>query len=1213
MKFYTKRSGNLRENLYKFLLVMRLTLILLIAGMMQVSAGTYGQQITLSQNNITIKQVFKTIKVQTGYDVLWQPDKLDAEQKINAHFNKTPLAIVIKECISGHDLEFEIQDKSIVLKAIMRTKIFPVQQDSVVFKGRVTDENGKGMSGATIKISGSSRTTFTNAQGNFAIYGPLKGNIEVTYVGYMGKQLTLNGLNPTKQISITLVPGNNNLGEVNVVSTGYQDIPKERATGSFEVITKEQLQHSSDPNLIRRLEGITTSMNFNNQLTPINSATAGYVGIAGQYQKSPLANLTIRGRNTLAPGNSSDNTSGQVLIIIDGVASPYSIDQIDPNDVENITVLKDAAAASIWGARASNGVIVVKTKHGNYERPLRISFNNSFNVTDKLNLFYKNYMSTSDYIDGQIFQFNKSNTAIGAPNLSQPQPLYSPVAEILEKQRIGQLTADQAKSQIDVLRGNDVRRDFDKYVLRDALTQNYSLSLDGGSKMISYRLSAAYTNIFNNTIASGSNRLALNYSTSVKPLKNLELQANISYAQQQSNDQDQTNLISTNVSAPYYLYTRLVDDQGAPVSIPYKYRPVFLDLLSSTYGSKILDERFYPLQDINEGYTNTNSKNLNFNIGANYKLDQIFSVNVLYNYNRGYSQQTTLSRPNSFYMRDLINLFTTPDLSTRQIPYGGFYRPTLRQSSNQTLRGQLNANKSWSDKHVISVIAGIDVTQNYVLTTANQYYGYNENTLRSTTQLDYSNQLTTLFNNDTGSPTSRISYTSGYTDYRVRTYSFFSNGAYTYNRTYTISGSVRKDASSEFGPGTNKTGTPYYSIGSSWNIANEKFYQSSFLPHLQLRATFGYNGNTNPQVISQPLITYSSGPGNNGLNYATTGPTSATNSQLRPEKTAIINLGIDFGFRNNRISGNVEYYDKRTTDLIAPNKVDPSTGFASLTFNTGSLRTKGWDLTVNSQNLQSGLFSWTSTFLFSYNRVKVSKLYTPAPRTAGDLINGVPAYDEGYDLSRIFAYRWAGLDPITGDPRGYLNGQIVTLTPAAAPTIYTNMYFSPLSNVRYMGSAAPVYSGSLRNTFSYGSFSLSVNMLYKLGYYFRRPGADMVGYSNFFSYGFLQGAEYSQRWQKPGDELITNVPSLSYPGSTSRDSFYQYADINVLKADHLRLQEINLAYSFGRKNWFIKNPRIYANISNLGVIWRANKLGLDPDIYDYPNPRTYAFGFSANF
>jgi TonB-linked SusC/RagA family outer membrane protein len=1210
MKLSAKLYNYLYNILYKFFLITRFCICLFFLGIMQLNAASYGQYVTLRQEENSIRQIFREIKSQTGFDVLYQSSKLNVDRKIKMIVHNQPIALVIKECIGDLGLRFVIQDNSIVIIDAIMMKERLSTQDSVIYKGRIIDENRNGMNGATVKITGSNRITNTTSRGDFAIYGPVKGTMEISYIGYLTKQITLNGLNPSNNLYIQMIPGNNNLGEVNIVSTGYQDISKERATGSFEVITKEQLQHSSDPNLIKRLEGITTSMDFNNNLTPINSASTTQASTSPR--SSPLANLTIRGKNTLNPNQISfGNQSGQVLVVIDGVASPYPIDNVNPNDIESVTILKDAAAASIWGSRASNGVIVVKTKQGNYDKKINISFNSNFNITQKLNLFYKNVMSTSDYINAQVFQFNAADTRVDLPNIDIPQPFLSPVSEILGKQKNGVISREQANTELSLLGNIDIRRDFEKYILRPAFTQSYSLGLDGGSRKIAYRLSVGYDKSQENSVNAGSDRLSLAYNTSFRPIKKIEVSAGISYSLRKSENQASEQMVGAIATTPYYPYTKLADEQGMPLSIPYKYRPAFIDLLSTTYQGKIEDLSFTPLKNINEGYYNTNYKNINFNVSGNYKITDYLNANILYNYGLGDNQEVTLNRANSFYMRDLVTYFTNPS-GVLSIPRGGLYRPSSNSIRGSSIRGQLNLNKSWSN-HSLNAIAGTELTQGYSLSKSFQYFGYNETTLASNNQLNYKDPVPTLFDTGFGA-SSMIPYTSStFSDSHIRTYSIYSNAAYTFKKRYTLSGSIRKDMSSEFGVGTNKGGSPFFSIGSKWNIASESFYHIDWLPFLQLRTTFGYNGNVNPQISGRPIIGYSGGVQINGLLFASPTNAGVSNRLLRPEKTGILNVGIDYGFKNGRISGSVEYYDKHTFDLLANNSLDPSTGYNRLSYNTANMHSWGADFTLNTQNVMSGKFSWSSTLLASYNRVKVTKLFTAAAKSASDVVLGVPTYNENADLSRIYAYRWAGLDPLTGSPRGFANGQPIVVDNVSS---YFNVTGQPLSTARYFGSAVPVYYGSLRNTLRYASLSLSVNFLYKLGYYFRRPQNDIVSYSALFNpsgLNVLQGAEYDKRWRNLGDENRTNVPSQLYPADQFRDLFYQFSEINVQKADHIRIQEVNLSYIINKKGWLLKSPRLYLNISNIGVIWRANKLGLDPDIADYPSPRTYAFGFSANF
>jgi len=1218
MDFNNNRVSNYKWVSNRIFLISRLLVIVLSSIMLQVSASTYAQELNIKRKQISIRNVFREIKLQTGYDVLWSKNSIDPEKVINVSFKRTSLDKVILYCINHETLTFDIEDKTIVIK----NKSSDLQ-DSIILKGIIKSDKGIAMPGATVKVKDNLKVTKTGANGEFEIQVAKKATLSISFVGFVNQEISLSGVDFRRILEIVMYPGQNQLGEVNVVGTGYQDLPKERATGSFEVITKEQLQHSSDPNLLKRLEGITTSMNFNNPTKKTNSSSIA--------NRSTLYNLTIRGRNTLNVSNNDDNPSGVPLVVIDGIASPYSIDQVNPNEIESVTILKDAASASIWGSRAANGVIVIKTKRGGFGKPLNISLNTNFNISDKIDLFYKKYMSSSDYIDALAYQYNRiydpSDTSAYMRDASTenfglllPQLVLNPVGEILNQQKMGKISVDQMNSQLDALRGNDVRNDFKKYILRKQFTQSYMLSIDGGTQKSAQRISLAYDKTANNTINSGNDRIVIGYSNLFRPVKNLDITANLSYNLSRSNDQGQENILSATTGGAIFPFTRLADDRGNPLLIPFKYQPSFLELINLTYPKKLLGMTYTPLDDVNEGYLKTKVQNFNINLSGRYQLiKNILSLNAIYNYNQGESESNSYSSGDSFFMRELINRFTTSG-GYRNIPLGGQYKPSSTKTHTQTIRGLLNFDKAWnSNIHQLSTIAGIDLSESYRIYRDDLYYGYDKRSLLlNVNKLNYNDFILPLWGDpyEGGLFYSNIPYNYSLNDLRSRTYSLFSNAAYTYKSRYTVSASVRQDLNSELGLGTNKGGTPFYSLGGKWNIANESFYHLNWLPILQIRSTFGYNGNVNPQISARPIIIRSTTvDANTGLfTAATSDARGVSNRELRPEKTGILNLGLDFGLRNNRFSGSFEYYDKKTKDLLYGSPIDPTTGIRTTTINLANLHGWGTDITLNSVNIRNGLFSWNSTFLLSYNQVKVTKLYSSSPLNLGDVLSSSTAFEEGKLLNRMYAFRWAGLDPNTGDPRGYVNGQIISISSTGSNENFNKLYQAPTSEATYFGSSIPVYFGSLRNSINYGNLSLSASLLYKLGYYFRRPPSDIVRYSQLLNpaVNSLQGIEFNSRWQKPGDENSTNVPSLTYPTSDGRDFIYQYSDVNVLKADHIRLQEVNISYLLSKKNWVFKNARLYLNVSNLGVVWRANKLGLDPDINDYPNPRTYAFGFSAN-
>jgi len=1196
---------------------MRLTLILLILGMMQVNATTYGQELTLSQKDISLKQIFKAIKKQSGYDVLWQQGQLDANRRINASFNKSSLNQVMAVCLQGQNLSYVIDENSIIVRrdTHVPSNSIKITQDSILYSGRVLDENNKPMAGATVRVKYGTRGFLTNTNGEFRIFAPTGQSVlQITYVGYAVKEIPVNG-SGSRRLSIQILPATGTLSEIQVVSDGYQDIAKERATGSFEVVTAKQLEHSTDPNLLKRLEGITTSINFNNNSVYKPTLTGTAVGLTTR-NRSPLADLTIRGKNTLSESPLPFNNNGFPLLVIDGIASAYGIDQLDPENIESVTILKDAASASIWGARAANGVLVVKTKRGNYLQSPNISFINNYSITEKPDLFYRRKMSVSDYIDAERLRFIRAGSSFSEPTVNDSQFIQSPVAEILNdwinKKTI---TEEQANSQLDALRSNDVRNDLKKYILRNAFNQNYSLSINGGTKSMAYLISAAYSDSKNNTEGSGSDRINLTYNGSLKPFRKLELTWSANYIQQHEDYQPSFTSTGTDFNQ-FSPYTQLADINGNPLEV-FKYRPSFIQLLKSTYGDRILDMTYKPLEEMKLGTQITKIQGINLALNSSYKINTSLSLNLAYSYNRQLSDEEIYVKKESYYIRELTNRFTDPTTLTKSLPYGDYLSPSRTTQTGQTLRGQVNYNHTWNNVHALNAIAGIDISQYYSYQKTDTYLGYNSETLMFNNNLNFQSNYNFLYNyggQGASQLFAQVPINQSMSDYRNRALSTYSNAAYTFKNRYTVSASIRRDGSNIYGASENRAGKPFYSTGVSWNIANEPFYKVDFLPKMQIRATFGYNGNSNPIISPRPRIVYAPFLSTNGLNFAGTPGDEATNTKLRPEKTGVLNLGLDFAIKGQRLSGSFEYYVKNTKDLISRNVLDPTTGFSTLNFNTGDLHSYGADVILNSQNLKLGKFSWNSNFLFSSNRVIISKLYVPGNKSASGLVNGLD-YTEGYDLNRLFAYVWAGLDPQTGDPRFLFNGHPITIGDDFQGSVNADLIQNAaVSTAKYMGSAVPVYFGSFRNSFSYGSLVISANILYKLKYYGRRPEADLAYYSRLYlTIPQLLGGEFSQRWKVPGDEKYTNVPSLTYPGNQIKDYMYTYSDINVFKADHIRLQEINISWGLKQPGLGIANARIYANITNLGILWRANKLGIDPDINDVPNPKTLSFGFSANF
>jgi hypothetical protein len=422
--------------------------------------------------------------------------------------------------------------------------------------------------------------------------------------------------------------------------------------------------------------------------------------------------------------------------------------------------------------------------------------------------------------------------------------------------------------------------------------------------------------------------------------------------------------------------------------------------------------------------------------------------------------------------------------------------------------------------------------------------------------------------------------------------SYFINAAYTYNTRYTLSVSGREDEANLFGVKTNEKGTPLWSAGAAWLLSNESFYKLLWLPELKLRTTYGCNGNISRLASAYTTATF---------NPANTTPLTEAyiltppNEKLRWEKVNVLNAGIDFKTQNNILSGTVEWYSKRSTNLMGQAAIDPTLGLADFSGssfyygNVAAMKGNGIDVELNSYILDKK-FKWFTTVLFSKASSKVTKYLLPE-NTAGYVYLPVSQNNinpvEGRPVFSVYSYRWLGLDPATGDPLGYYNG--------GSSKDYNSIYTqTSLDTMVFNGAAQPAYFGAVRNSFTWKNISVSANISYKFGYYFRKPS---INYYSLFSTWNGSG-DYANRWQKPGDEKITNVPSLVYPANSDRDFFYEYSEILVEKGGNIRLEDVTVSYDIDRQQWHqlpFKHCRFYLYSSNLCGLWVANKY----DIYTY--------------
>lgn len=1026
-----------------------------------------------------------------------------------------------------------------------------------VLSGAITDEKGLPLRKAVISIPDQQKNTISSEKGIFSLALP-KGSykLKISHVGYQSLD-TLVSIPLTLSLKIVLYPSAKQLQEVSI-STGYQEIGKERSAGAFSKVDQAQLNQSVRPDILSRLDGVTSSL-----LVDKRSADGT------TYQIRGLGSLSLSGR--------------MPLIVLDNFPYEGDINNINPNDIESVTVLKDAAAASIWGARAGNGVIVLTSKKAKAGDRLRIDFNGSFGMQDKPDLFSANQLSPEETVDLETYLFGQGHYDALFNDVSRP-PIPA-TAELWHAAQIGASTSAEVQSELAMLKHQDMRSDMLRYIYRPAVSQQYAMSFSGSTGVLNYRLSGGADANKASFVGNESKRYTLRSDNTISLNARWKVQAGLSLTHNTAINNSQGGYGAyRSARSGLSAYGKLADDQGNPLPVDIYYRGLFTDTVGK---GKLLDWKYRPLQELANSDKATSLLDMMLNLGTSYRINKWLSADLKYQYQHGEQKLPQYFNEASYFSRDLINRFTAlGSTTTYNIPRGGILRNSQTDKTSQSIRGQLNVQQSWT-RHELTAIAGAEKRETNLRTDHALLYGYNPETLNSTA-VNYATQYPSYggLSGNGYIPAAALP-----TETVNRFVSVYANAAYTYNGKYTVSGSVRKDASNLFGVNTNQRWVPLWSMGAVWRADQEAFYKIDWLPTLSVRLSYGFNGNIDPNASALTRISYNAASGS-PINQASVTVTAPPNPNLSWEQTEQLNAGIDFGWRKQRLTGSVDVFSKYAFDLMNSVYKDPTSGFSYLNLNSAAIKTNGIDLVLNSRNIE-GNFNWQSSLLLSYVSYKVVGNADPYD-TDGLISDGTIVFPIlGYNPYEIVSYKWAGLNPQTGDPQGYVNGQI--------SADYDAIALNPIAEQVVHGSALPPVFGNLKNTFGWKNLSLSINVRYKFGYYFRRPS---LNYTSLFanSNGY---AEYAERWQRPGDEQHTQVPSLIYPANAMRDNFYNNADINVEKGDHIRVEDVYLSY-----NWLPKSTRlfkqatfyVYSNQLNL-ILWRANDLRLDPDLIYQPRNR----------
>lgn len=1169
----------------KIALVMKLTTVLLLAMVLQVSAKTMAQTVTYTGKAVPLQQVLTAIREQTGYKFFYRNEDLEGAPVVTVQWKDEALQHALETMLAARQLEFSMEGKTIFIskKEVQKTTAAPaVAGDGQAVQGEasgvVRDTKGRPIPGVTVIVKGGRVITATDDHGFFMLRNLSAGDtLLFSSVSYEPTAL------PANLDGLMAVVMHERITALSIVTvsynTGYQTLSKERATGSFGKPDMQAFHNRVGTNdIVGRLEGQVAGLSIGQP----GDLASSYNGDGISTRKS-----LIRGTTTVV-----GNIPAEPLYVVNGVLV-HDFATVNADDIQDITILKDAAAAAIWGARAANGVIVVITKSGHNNQPLSVNYSGSINLQGKPDFSYLPVLSSRQFIETakEVFDpvaFNWNDVSTG---------FVSPHEKILYDQYRGVISAGQANASLDSLgRINNLGQIKDIW-FRNAMTNNQTVSVSGGTNAYNFYGSLGWIGVQSNTPGSRNNSYRVSLSQNVHAGKRLSITLNTTLINSVSSADNEISV--SNNFLPYQLFR---DAAGNSINMPYM--TGYGDSLRNDYAARSLINLDYdPIKERSYGSSNSNNLNINVTANAELKIWKGLSFIGTYGYVRGPGTSENYSDAKTLLQRRQLLSFTKAPYIGATPEYllptdGGTYTVTTYDQRNWTVRNQLAYNASpRHGKDVLSLQAGEEAAQDQRVGSNNTLYGYKK-ALGTYAVLDYKTLSQGVFGTVTG-----YGYFNGQpfnvTNILSRYYSWFALGSYTFDSKYSLDLSWRRDHSNLFGSDVSAQNKPIYSFGGKWQLAREEFMKKiSWLNDLALRATYGITGNS-PYVgaasISDILeanpAAYSGGVAGDALDIL-----NAANRKVSWESTHTLNLAVDFGVLNRRITGSIEVYNKRTTDLLYNLPVNQLNGFTSSLGNLGELRNKGIELTIHSDNLHTGDFSWSTNFNFSHNK---NKLVSLGDGVVQDYMN-TPSYIMsalyviGQPLQPLYAYRFAGLDNM-GDPQIKLgDGKTITKDP----------FIATKNDLVFKGTTIPPYYGGLNNTFQYKGLSLAVNMVYNLGHVMRPDVnqfyAGRLG-GNTASFGGQNIApSFLNRWKQPGDEKKTDIPSFvaDYSSYSRRNvDYYTKGDINVVSASYVKIRDFTLGYDLSPsvlRTLKVKRVNVYGQVTNF-MVWKANHDGIDPE------------------
>ena len=1134
----------------------------------------------LSLDNVALSTALKHLGKAGDCKFVFNYDDL-SHYKVSASIQDKNVQECLDILLKDKPLKYEFHDEFIVISYREQAKAQPQVKDLTVVKGVVKDQNGELLPGVTVLVKGMSYGTATDVNGAFEMPLPLSGNSVTLVFSFIGMKTQEVKVENAKPLSITMEPEATMLNEV--VATGYQTISRERSAGSAVILNTEKLDKIKAPNLTTKLEGMTPGL-----------STYG-------------GEMKIRGTSSFA-------VSSSPLVVVDGQVVNQSLESLNPDDIESLTVLKDASATSLYGVRATNGVIVVTTKRAGADK-VKFNISAGFYVNPLPDMGYLHYASTSDiidfeqeylltdpvYMDDPLNYFALKNQLSTLKTYTRLERLYYEMAQ-------GNMSQDQVDKEIAQMRKNDYRRAYQKALQQTSVTQDYNLSILKGGDRSNLFFSMRYENYGKYDKNASADRISLFLKNELDLTKWFKFAygANANFSRNKSSQAEIGDL----GAMPY---ERLTDDEGMPVYIydsfkdgmPNGYNYYRAQQINETEGLKFMG--FNALEEADKNMLKEKTMYLKLFAHADFKILKGLDLGVKFQYEKTNYDNEQYDEEDSYKMRKMINQFASNDGRggfVYNIPEGGHMAEKHDRYDNLNFRAQLNYHTTIDEKHDIVALAGGEIRQDGYRSTRGERYGYDSRKL-TYTQVDWLTlNQTGVVGQLYGNP-QKSGEVLGMQDVMHRYVSAYANFGYTYSSRYTFNGSVRVEQADLFGTDPKYRYRPLWSVGASWNASNEDFLKEvNWLNVLKVRLTYGITGSVDQSSSPYLIGTYNQ---SNNTNSSITDIRTPPNKMLRWEKTSTVNAGIDFTIFN-RLSGTMDFYNRYSSDLLAYKTLDPSLGFGTARVNNGAMQNRGVEFSLSYDWLESKDWSLNTILTASFNSNEIKKVgYIPS--NAIDML-GSPYgnYLKGDVYGTVYAYRYAGLTE-TGDPSVYdENGDVKSN--------------EPVRNIDALvraGQLTPKWNGGLNISLRWKTLELFTRMVYYTGHSLRNDVTPL-----YSIYGDIDGGMHKDmvnRWTT--DNRNTDVPVMGLHGlDQSRGQHWKYADTHVLSASFIKMRNIGLSYALPRhivQKMGMDNVSLRAQVNN-PFYWAANGEGIDPEAFNanygsrnQEQVTSYVFGLNINF